>query len=31
VARVRDEVRDLTQQFPLYAAPERAAVVAHHG
>jgi glycine hydroxymethyltransferase len=30
-ARVKDEVRELTQQFPLYAAPARAAVVAHHG
>ncbi len=31
VARVKDEARELTQQFPLYAAPARAAVVAHHG
>jgi glycine hydroxymethyltransferase len=30
-ARVKHEVRELTQQFPLYAAPARAAVVAHHG
>jgi len=31
VARVKDEVRELTDQFPLYAAPARAAAVAHHG
>jgi glycine hydroxymethyltransferase len=31
LARVKDEVRDLTRQFPLYAAPARAEVVAHHG
>ena len=30
-ARVKDEVRELTEQFPLYAAPARAAAVAHHG
>jgi glycine hydroxymethyltransferase len=30
-ARVKDEVRELTEQFPLYAAPARAAVVAQHG
>jgi glycine hydroxymethyltransferase len=30
-ARVKHEVRELTEQFPLYAAPARAAVVAHHG
>jgi glycine hydroxymethyltransferase len=30
-ARVKDEVRELTEQFPLYAASARAAVAAHHG
>jgi glycine hydroxymethyltransferase len=30
-ARVKDKVRELTEQFPLYAAPARAAVVAQHG
>jgi len=30
-ARAKDEVRELTEQFPLYAAPARAAVVAQHG
>jgi glycine hydroxymethyltransferase len=31
IARVRAEVRDLTAQFPLYAAPARAAAAAPHG
>jgi glycine hydroxymethyltransferase len=31
IARVTAEVRELTQQFPLYAAPARAAVESRHG
>ena len=31
IARVKAEVRDLTAQFPLYAAPARATAAARHG
>ena len=31
IARVKAEVRELTEQFPLYAAPARATAGAHHG
>src|SRR5205809_1656611 len=31
IARVKAEVRELTEQFPLYAAPARHAVGSHHG
>ncbi|HEU5261510.1 MAG TPA: serine hydroxymethyltransferase [Gemmatimonadales bacterium] len=31
IARVKAQVRDLTEQFPLYAAPARAAAGARHG
>jgi len=31
IARVKAEVRELTEQFPLYAAPARATAAARHG
>jgi glycine/serine hydroxymethyltransferase len=30
LARVKAAVRELTRQFPLYAAPRHRAVAAHH-
>jgi glycine/serine hydroxymethyltransferase len=31
IARVKAEVRELAEQFPLYAAPAPAAVASRHG
>jgi len=31
IARVKADVRELTEQFPLYAAPVRATAAARHG
>jgi glycine/serine hydroxymethyltransferase len=31
IARVKAEVRELTEQFPLYAAPARATAAVRHG